>query len=367
MSAPRVSIIIPTYNRAGLIGRAIESVVNQTYADWELIVVDDGSTDETADVGADYGARLGEAFLYVKQRHAGASTARNTGIERSRGRFLAFLDEDDEFLPHKLERQVALLERRPGLGLVFCDMSVVGVDGTWARSVFQGYSRLIYGAPAQDLGNGERVCGPDFLDYLVRRYLIPTITGMVRRDVLGDDVRFAPGQSYSEEWLFFLEVARRARCGYIDEPLAVQHQQPVSVSMVSASHNVAQQRQALQMIQARYADVSASAKRAVRHQLAHCCRQLGFDAYKQGRYRDALRHFSEAWAQRPDVHTTVHVVQTAWKRAQAEWTGPQVGPGSAEPTALPEAENPQGSLVPLPSARGPVVREPDACAATPAG
>ena len=321
MNTPRVSVVVPTYNRAGLIGRAVESVVKQTYADWELIMVDDGSTDETADVAASYRARLGEAFRYVKQHHAGASIARNTGIERSRGRFLAFLDADDEFLPHKLERQVTLLERCPGLGLVFCDMSVVGVDGTWTHSAFQRYRQFIYGAPAQDLGDGQRVCGPDFLDYLVRRYLVPTITGMVRRDVLGDDVRFAPEQSYSEEWLFFLEVARRAGCGYIDEPLAVQHQQRGSVSMASASHNTIQQRQALRTIQARYPDVSAPARRAVRRQLAHCCRQLGFDAYKQRRYLEALRHFSEAWTQQPDVRTVVHLAQAAWKRTQTQWAG----------------------------------------------
>jgi glycosyltransferase involved in cell wall biosynthesis len=96
---PYFSVVIPTYNRAGVVGRAIESCLAQTFTDFEVIVVDDGSADDTQTrVLAYRDARV----IYVRQENAGASAARNLGAELSRGRFLAFLDSDDEFLPGKL-------------------------------------------------------------------------------------------------------------------------------------------------------------------------------------------------------------------------------------------------------------------------
>ena len=313
-SDPTVSVVLPTFHRAGLLPRAVRSVVGQTFGSWEVIIVDDGSTDETADVVAGLRTEVGDRLVFVQQSHAGASVARNTGIERARGRFVAFLDSDDEFLPDKLKRQVAMFERRPDLGLVFSDMSFEMVDGAWHASAFERCSPIVRDVPAEDLGDGQRVCGPQFVDYLVRRYFIPTITGMVRRDVLDDDVRFLPGQCYSEEWLFFLEVARRSRCGFIDAPLSVQHCQPGSVSLSSVWRNIDQQCRALREIRRRFPGVSRAARRAVRDQLAFCCRQLGFDAYKRGAYGAARRHFAEGWACRPGLRDAVYVLQTLWRQ-----------------------------------------------------
>ena len=106
---PRVSVVIPTYNRAGTVGRAIASALAQTDQDREIIVVDDGSTDATAAVVA----RLGDAVRYVRQENRGVAAARNRGIREARGAYVAFLDSDDEWLPEKLDRQVTVLEREP--------------------------------------------------------------------------------------------------------------------------------------------------------------------------------------------------------------------------------------------------------------
>lgn len=104
MSTPQVSVIIPTYNRAEVTVRAVLSVMAQTYRDYEILVVDDGSLDLTEQKMRWLPVR------YFRQKHRGAATARNLGIEESRGKYIAFLDSDDTFLPSKLEKQVAAME-----------------------------------------------------------------------------------------------------------------------------------------------------------------------------------------------------------------------------------------------------------------
>jgi glycosyltransferase involved in cell wall biosynthesis len=112
---PKVSVLIATYNRARMLGAAIDSVLAQSYQDFELIVVDDGSTDGTRELVA---RRYGSAVRYIYQENRGRSEARNTGIKAARGDFFAFLDSDDAWLPEKLARQVRLLEQRPQIGIV---------------------------------------------------------------------------------------------------------------------------------------------------------------------------------------------------------------------------------------------------------
>jgi len=115
---PKVTVVIPTYNRADLIGGTLESVREQTFADWECIVVDDGSTDGTEEVVQQF-AEQDERFHYVRQPNAGVCVARNRGISLARGKYVAFLDSDDHFAPNKLEWQVAALDGDSGAVLVY--------------------------------------------------------------------------------------------------------------------------------------------------------------------------------------------------------------------------------------------------------
>ena len=115
---PKVSVIITTYNRADLLPRAVNSVLSQTYADFELIIVDDCSSDNIQSVVADFSDPRVRSIRH--ERNRGLSAARNTGLERARGEYIAFLDDDDEYLPCKLEDQVALLDASsPDVGLVY--------------------------------------------------------------------------------------------------------------------------------------------------------------------------------------------------------------------------------------------------------
>jgi len=112
-----VSVIIPTYNRAAFVVGAVESVMAQTLSDWELVVVDDGSTDGTEAILAPYSGRL----RYIRSGHRGVSAARNLGVWETRGEWLAFLDSDDLWLPRKLERQMEALEGHPETPLCYTD------------------------------------------------------------------------------------------------------------------------------------------------------------------------------------------------------------------------------------------------------
>lgn len=135
---PTVSVILPTYNRRGLIARSIRSVLQQTYRDFELIVVDDGSTDGTAAVLRKFRDRRMRVFRL--RRNKGAGAARNTGIRRAKGDYIAFQDSDDEWIPEKLAKHMSVFSnRRFKGGVVYSDMLRIRKDGT---SVYHNSPRV---------------------------------------------------------------------------------------------------------------------------------------------------------------------------------------------------------------------------------
>ena len=120
-SPPTVSVVIPVYNGDRYLAEAITSVLDQTYKNFELIVVDDGSTDGSAEIAKSYK----QAVLYTFQPNGGLSKARNTGLALARGKYIAFLDHDDLWLPHKLARQVTYLDSHPDVGVVYSQCHMV--------------------------------------------------------------------------------------------------------------------------------------------------------------------------------------------------------------------------------------------------
>jgi glycosyltransferase involved in cell wall biosynthesis len=153
--APRVSVAISTYNRAHLVGRAIRSALAQTAGDFELIVVDDGSADDTQAVLA----AVGDSRLHIArhERNQGISRTRNTALGLARGEWIAFLDDDNEWVPEYLERQLALAAARPEAGVVYCrahlqypDRPAVEWGEVWQGRIFcrllGGWAPLMSGA-----------------------------------------------------------------------------------------------------------------------------------------------------------------------------------------------------------------------------
>jgi glycosyltransferase involved in cell wall biosynthesis len=122
---PKVSVILPTYNRAAMLPKAIESVLAQTFKDWELLVIDDGSTDEPPKVLRDYEKR-DSRIRGITQKNSGICKTRHAGIRAAQGALIAFLDDDDTFTPDKLEKQVPYLDSHPGIGMVYSHVEIEG-------------------------------------------------------------------------------------------------------------------------------------------------------------------------------------------------------------------------------------------------
>ena len=138
MNLGPVSVIIPTYNRAQRCKTAVESVLSQTYGNVEVIVIDDGSSDNTQEVICGLDVRV----KYLRQSNAGVSAARNTGLEAATGEYIAFLDSDDVWLPWKLDAQLSVLRSFPEAGMVWTDMKAVNEKGTVLE---ESYLKLMYG------------------------------------------------------------------------------------------------------------------------------------------------------------------------------------------------------------------------------
>ncbi|HEX6897091.1 MAG TPA: glycosyltransferase [Bryobacteraceae bacterium] len=162
MPDPQVSVILPLYNVARFVGEAAASVLSQSWSDLELIAIDDGSTDDTV---VEFQRAADPRASLIRSEHRGAAAARNSGIRRARGRYIAFMDGDDVWLPGKLEHDIAYLEAHPAADLVFSSMRIVDESG-------------------QDVGRTVRTwSGVATLRDLLIENLIGTDTVVMRRDV----------------------------------------------------------------------------------------------------------------------------------------------------------------------------------------
>ena len=196
-----VSVIIPTYNRAAWVAEAVASVLAQTFRDFELLVVDDGSAGGTMEALAPFSGRL---KLLQRRRNRGVSAARNFGIRASQGEWLAFLDSDDLWLPNKLARQVAHFEEHPGL--LICQTEEI-----WVR-------------------NGKRVNPPithrklsgDIFTKSLERCLVSPSAVMLRRRLLDEVGLFDENLLAAEDYDLWLRVAWRHPVGLVPGPLVVK-------------------------------------------------------------------------------------------------------------------------------------------------
>ena len=198
---PLVSAIIPTYNRAEYICQAIDSALEQGYDNLEIIVVDDGSTDETHNLLTRYESRI----KYIYQQNQGEAVARNTAIEASTGEYIALLDSDDLWLPGKLTRQMDFILAHPDVGMVASHAIAIDQNG-----------RALSDAPLCPF-QGE---GWVSLETNVLHSPLPVDTLIIRRDCLPTPVPFTPGVRFGADWEMCLRVGARHPIWFIAQTLA---------------------------------------------------------------------------------------------------------------------------------------------------
>lgn len=221
-NTPRVSVIMPAYNAGKYISEAIESIWLQGVENIQVIVVDDGSTDNTPEVLA---GPLGNGIELVRTENQGVAKARNEGLDRATGKYIAFLDADDRWRPGKLQRELQLLDAEPDLGVVFSNFVRFEGSGTLYPDQFQFCPELdLLDTQATLAGDGCRIQGPAFIA-AVGMAEVPgyTQTMVFRRSVI-EDLRFrypldwSQGYQYLEDMDFCLRAFHRAPVAFIREP-----------------------------------------------------------------------------------------------------------------------------------------------------
>ena len=218
---PRVSIILPTFNRARFLPEAFASIRQQRFLDWELIVVDDGSTDDTDAVVRQSLQGVPQPVKYVKQENQGAYGARNTGVDHASGEFLAFFDSDDLWLPQHLERCVAALDAVPDVDWVYAACRCVDAAGAVvAPTTFEidGVPRPFLSLHTRTAGDLRVIDDPAIVECQLTHGLYTGLqNAVIRRDVFRTE-RFWPEYRVVEDVLFLVRALLRGlRVGYLND------------------------------------------------------------------------------------------------------------------------------------------------------
>lgn len=198
---PLVSVIIPTYNREAFIAQAVQSVLNQTYTNIEIIVVDDGSTDNTREVLKEYDRRI----TYIYQERSERSGARNAGVRHSVGNYIAFLDSDDAWFPTKIEKQVHILNEKTDVGLVYVRVQFIDAEG----NPYEGNSSW-----------DEPVREALYEDLMTHNVITGSLSAiMVRRECLDRVGLFDESMNICEDLDLYRRIANYYKFHKIDMPL----------------------------------------------------------------------------------------------------------------------------------------------------
>jgi glycosyltransferase involved in cell wall biosynthesis len=289
-----VSVVIPVYNGERFLARALDSALAQTYRDLEVIVVNDGSTDGSAEVLARYGHRI----MVVSQENRGCASARQSGVERSRGEFVAFLDQDDEWASNKIERQVDALTRYPSAVAVYCDHH--GIDDEGKR-----------GGPSAGL---HPVYSGLIFELLIRSNCIVSASlVMVRRGALDAAGGFDLSQPHwADDWDLWIRLAERGPFLYLLEDLVGYRRHASNTSSPRSFQMSAGNLHTLLHIQPLIRGKPPRVVRAYQEALFGARVAMGWQHRMRGERLPAMRHYFDAWRTRPTAtRLLAHIVGIA--------------------------------------------------------
>jgi glycosyltransferase involved in cell wall biosynthesis len=263
-----VSVIIPAYNASKFIQETLNAVIQQTHRDLEIIVVDDGSTDDTARIVKGVQKEDSRVTLY-RQANQGASVARNLGIEKSKGDFIAFLDADDLWHPTKIEKQHdLLLTSSEDVGLVYSYCRMIDLDG-----YIQGHT-----------GASIFMQGHSFQYLLVSNFIANGSTAMVRRKCLPGPQPFDPSQNGNDDFFFYLCVAAKYKVDVVPEFLVGYRWNTGSNKSAALTRQVQSYESMIKKISCTYPSIP---RRVLRWSEAGFFLSYAQTLFKKGRYKAA--------------------------------------------------------------------------------
>ena len=213
---PTVSINLCVLNGGNYIREALESIVAQTYNDWELVVINDGSTDATESIIKEYISQ-GYPIIYCWQENHGLGYSRNEALKRSQGKYIAFIDHDDIWLSDKLEKQISLFSDNTDIDFIYTNYFIM-----------KNNQKLLTLKRKQPTGY--------VFEYFLYHYPVALLTAMIRKNALiGRNIEFDENLHLSEEYDVFMRLLYKSKAGYIKDPLAIYRIHPQMASLTRAS------------------------------------------------------------------------------------------------------------------------------------
>ncbi len=289
----KVSIVIPTHDRPQLLRRAVTSVLAQTFQDFELIVVQNGEKENAKSFVREL-AEQGHPIRYVHERKSGGANARNVGIKEATGQYIAFLDDDDEWLSNKLEKQVEILDQNPETGLVTCRGWAVDRRGSIRQEV-----------PANFSGN------PTLFDLIIQGNVIYSLSTILVRKVCFEQLgMFEAKYSIANDYEFYLRLARAWKIVSLEEPL---YRYQLHEGNLSFGNRYGMWKETLEILSSQKSLVSEKVNqkeiRAGIRLYAKNLHAMALEAMDKKQYTQASRYYFEAVRYEPAIG-----IESPWSR-----------------------------------------------------
>ncbi len=282
--ASLVSIIIPLYNGEMFIAETLQSALNQTYPWIEVIVIDDGSRDKGPDIVEKFPVQM------IRQKNRGISAARNVGIKKAKGDFIALLDQDDLFKSHKIESQVAFLNNHPEYSLVFTPEERFGSDEP-ARRISSRHMK-------------RKTKGDIFTDIYKSNYITPD-SALVRRSVFDTTGLFDESLPICEDHDFFIRVSYHGLVGFIEEPLTEYRWHDKNTSKLWASKMPFVELELYNRYLLWLKERTPFWWWIYNTQSAKALRDMGIISLENKNQRDAVRYLQASWIRLPWRYKTI--------------------------------------------------------------
>ena len=313
---PKVTVWIPSYNHARFLPAALDSVLAQTFRDFELVVVDDGSTDGSLRIAREYEARhpgVVRVHTHPGGANRGISATVNLAFELARGEYVMGLPSDDMLHPEKLERQVEFLERERGCGWVYGHAEYIDDEGS---------PRPEWGLFGRDVTRA-----PDPVETLIQANVVPGMTALMRREVYARAHPHDESLVYSD-WHFWVKMLALSEAGFVERPLVLYRAHSYNTSLNRDPHE--NQRRFLEVMEALRRDADAVGGRLARPRTrALLGLQVAYHLYCLGERAGARREFQAAFATDPALLADVAYVNS-WLRQRMFQIFSAFGPESPE-------------------------------------